>query len=297
MVLIALMSAGFGNLYFSSTTMDFWPFPPKGNYTLAAFNYVEVKGTMTPTTDTFDFVRSDIYLGHPGMTLRKIQTTTLSTEADFLAWSPDGSRAYFIANLGTANYNADGNEVFEIVVKTGKVRHLLAPQGKYTDRTMLGYPKWLAHSPDGKSLAVVHGGGRFLGRANQIDIITFAPRSQRRLTPKTLSAIDPAWSPDGRMLAFSAQPNQLSYHAQMGIHLIGADGKGLKTITTSPAEFSDEMPTFSADGKQIGFWRAGKEGLLRWVVNIDGSGLRQTGRHPFKISLDDVRRGRNPWGP
>ena len=95
--------------------------------------------------------------------------------------------------------------------------------------------------------------------------------SLRRLT-QTPGAFDgaPAYSPDGRRIAFTCGNFELC--------LMNSDGSGAARLTTNdwPREFRyDTSPAWSSDGTRIAFVRtvAGEDGL--WIVNADGSGLRQ----------------------
>ncbi len=59
----------------------------------------------------------------------------------------------------------------------------------------------------------------------------------------------PAWSPDGKRLAFMAQTPEGTENYE--IHVINADGTGLRRLTDSPAE--DGWPAWSPDGHHIVF--------------------------------------------
>jgi TolB protein len=67
------------------------------------------------------------------------------------------------------------------------------------------------------------------------------------------SAEDPDWSPDGRRLVFELRRLQA---LDSDIALIRADGTGLRRFT-SGSGYDDGAPTFSPDGRQIAFSRAG----------------------------------------
>ena len=70
-----------------------------------------------------------------------------------------------------------------------------------------------------------------------------------------VSAI-PAWSPDGKTLAFQSNAHFNRYE----VYTIGLDGKGLSRKTLSHADVI--QPAWTADGKGIGFARDG----AIWVV-------------------------------
>jgi len=93
-----------------------------------------------------------------------------------------------------------------------------------------------------------------------------------QLTHNTLvTDLSPAWSPDGRKIAFvSSQPGRVNFN----IYIMDADGSNAKKLTTSPAQESD--PTWSPDGRKIAFVRdlpLGEGQVLEkiFIMNADGS--------------------------
>jgi dipeptidyl aminopeptidase/acylaminoacyl peptidase len=83
--------------------------------------------------------------------------------------------------------------------------------------------------------------------------------------PPQFSAGDAAWSADGSRIAF-----QNSGGPAGGIWTIGADGTAPRRVTTDQ---NDRWPTWSPDGRRIGFVRF-QSGFDRlFVANVDGSGV------------------------
>ncbi|WP_433750836.1 hypothetical protein [Falsibacillus pallidus] len=90
---------------------------------------------------------------------------------------------------------------------------------------------------------------------------------------------DPAWSPDGKRLAFAGYKN-----GKEGIWIMNADGTGLHKVT-DPAtnEEFHEHPAWSPDGKKLLFSKLGEKivephgakvvGNEIWKIKDDGSGL------------------------
>jgi Tol biopolymer transport system component len=68
----------------------------------------------------------------------------------------------------------------------------------------------------------------------------------------------PSWSPDGRHLVFVRQA---------GIDVIGADGRGLRTIVRMPGGTDDSAlaPSWSPDGRTIAYWTPGEKPSLELV--------------------------------
>jgi Tol biopolymer transport system component len=137
---------------------------------------------------------------------------------------------------------------------------------------------------------------------------------QRRLTSGAGEEHFPAWSPDGRQIAFigfgqrsqalyvvnadgtgrrrlvgnmvggpfapawSPGGQRIAFGANAGIYVVNADGSGQRRLARKSVRFS--YPVWSPDGRRIAFesnWQV-------WVVNADGSGQRQLtrkGAHNF----------------
>jgi dipeptidyl aminopeptidase/acylaminoacyl peptidase len=92
-----------------------------------------------------------------------------------------------------------------------------------------------------------------------------------RLTNNAASDAAPAWSPDGQRIAFSSDRDGNSE-----IYVMNADGSALTRLTHNAA--SDGMPAWSPDGQRIAFDsdRDGidlvlQRGIEIYVMNADGS--------------------------
>lgn len=92
----------------------------------------------------------------------------------------------------------------------------------------------------------------------------------------------PVWSPDGGRIAFCSSRGS---HPQLHIHVMNADGTGVTRLTDGGAGRGDCFPTWSPDGRQVAFTsdRSGNRDV--WVVEADGSGLRQLTRTPHDEGL------------
>jgi Tol biopolymer transport system component len=76
--------------------------------------------------------------------------------------------------------------------------------------------------------------------------------------------VDPAWSPDGKEIAWSSK-REGTYN----IYVANADGSAMKRLTASDA--ADLSPRWSPDGKRIAFSRQG----ALMLMNSDGTGVTQ----------------------
>ncbi len=136
----------------------------------------------------------------------------------------------------------------------GKVQPLLAKPGAYDNPTL---------SPDGQRLAVdvLEASGKDMWiydwQRDTMTRVTFTGKENR-----------PAWSPDGRYIAFNAVGE--------GMSVIRSDGSG-KPQSLTQSKNSQVPWSFSPDGKRLAFFESGPgTGFDLWTVPLesDGAGLR-----------------------
>ncbi|CAN5323419.1 hypothetical protein BH20ACT24_BH20ACT24_16080 [soil metagenome] len=95
-------------------------------------------------------------------------------------------------------------------------------------------------------------------------------REEGPITSNTQNDFDPAWSPDGRKVAFSS-----SSATDVDIHVIRSDGSGEKNLTNNP-NGADRWAAWSPDGSQIAFAVQTFDGTSSiWVMDADGSNATQ----------------------
>jgi Tol biopolymer transport system component len=96
-------------------------------------------------------------------------------------------------------------------------------------------------------------------------------------------ASDPAWSPDGRQLAFSRREG-----SEAGLYVVDVDGGGERRLRRERAGTTPVVMSWSPNGRMIAFYRQfsrpGICGPLQragdfYVVNTDGSSVRRLTRH------------------
>jgi Tol biopolymer transport system component len=125
-------------------------------------------------------------------------------------WSPDGTRIAFDGAGGITVANADGSDTHLLVAGSGG--------------TGPGVPSW---SPDGKKLVFFQTPGAPGAFVAEVWTINADGSDKKRLYRSGCCVMvwaAPIWSPDGRMIAFSAT-------SAGGTFVINADGTGLRRIS------------------------------------------------------------------
>src|SRR5713226_5413450 len=176
---------------------------------------------------------------------------------------------------GTYVYRAPGGGPVELFVEnpdgTGRVRL----PGSFSG---IGGLSW---SPDGKRVTFSQSGGEFSpsdvyvmnADGGGLEQITHGRASLLRGLDEN---VDPAWSPDGRLIAFASARFGGTGAGYYSIFVMSPDGSDRRRVTScAPSDCSsaggDLSPTWSPDGRRIAFIRSGE----LYVVNLDGSGLRR----------------------
>jgi Tol biopolymer transport system component len=246
---------------------------------------------------------SEIYvMNADGSGLRKL-TRTPSDELD-PAWSPDGRAIAFVREkcvpsrtCATAyekylyvvnadgsglrrlttnkkhafypSWSADGKTIRYggyLVYADGSGRKKLHEARIWTNRNIALDGVW---SPDGQRIAAVSVAHSPIEGQNTTKLglwVTNADGSNARRVAAKATQGDPAWSPDGRRIAFRRFGTG---RVNSDLYVVNADGSGLRRLTRNAAKL--RWFAWSPDGRTIAFLRNGEV----YIVKADGSGERR----------------------
>lgn len=102
----------------------------------------------------------------------------------------------------------------------------------------------------------------------------------------------PAWSPDGKRLAFQCQVQPSSHDPGYSrICVMNADGSNIHELPQEPAAgLSDSAPSWSPDGTEIAFGRGVRDQQAVFVITAGGGNARQ-------LTPWALRAGQPDWSP
>ena len=168
------------------------------------------------------------------------------------SWSPDAKRIAFDRRAG----DAGPFDVWVVDVQGGG-REVNLTEDLAASATA---PEW---SADGTEIVFQSARTLWVMRAD-------GTGKRRLLPPSDGIELAPAWSPDGRRIAYA----EFSLDQRRSdIYVVDVDGTDARNVTRGRAQ-QPNWPAWSADGKSLVF--ADRSGV--WVVGADGRGLRRVVR-------------------
>jgi TolB protein len=174
--------------------------------------------------------------------------------------SPDGTRVAYLSGSWTATAmmvaDADGS----------KARRVAGG----------GTTAWnTAWSPNGERLAYAYGDSTRLLQVHVVNPDGSNDVALTRMPASEGSAQMPEWSPDGRRIAI--QVSNLRTHTGH-IWIVDLSSGEARKLAAHADGILDEVPAWFPDGKRIAF-QSNRGGTMEiWVMNADGSGMRQVTR-------------------
>ena len=251
-----------------------------------------------------DKSQSDLWRVHQDGTHRMRLTDTPKHDESRPQWSPDGTSIAFLSDRGGEDAKT---QVWLIPAKGGKARRLTNFAEDIED---------FVWSPDGKRLAFLardperpagapkpkqpppivteryqfkeDGVGYLDARRKHLYVFDIASGKAEVLTPGAHDEQLPAWSPDGKLLAYvtkrGVDPDR---HLNFDIYVVepraGARERQLTTFTGSDLDpYWETRPAWSPDSSRIAYLRSGED---QWIYYA-----------PWQLAIVDIATGKE-WIP
>jgi Tol biopolymer transport system component len=202
------------------------------------------------------------------------------------AWSPDGQRLAFVSEKryddGLLSYwsrrlavmNADGSQPRRVI--GARIDDPERTNPEWSSRGLIAFTRWPGWAPCKERTC-----GRRFRAAPEIWIIRPDGSGLRRVVAR---AQQPAWSPDGRRIAFVRSPSGLQL-PETRIYVTGLDGESVRPVARG------YYPAWSPNGRRIAFvhWCPGRDHWpcpsAIYTVRLDGSDRRLVARSSRRGSL------------
>ena len=138
----------------------------------------------------------------------------------------------------------------------------------------------MAWSPDDRTIAVTRLDSTRALQVWSFDVRTGAGRPLTAWKDGDGRPQWPAWSPDGKRIAFQVgrYDRQDPSQSVADIWVMDADGRNPRCITPHDRPWMDETPSWLPDGKRLAFQSTRTGRFEVWVMNTDGSGATQVTR-------------------
>jgi TolB protein len=199
-----------------------------------------------------------------------------------------------LGSLVLASLVLDADSSGASAARVGRVEKIAFAQGWVSFRGDTFFEIWTIN-PDGtkKRRLTRHGGedpawspdGRRIAFVRVADAAIYVLNVDGSGQHRLVSASSsPAWSPDGRRIAFVRPRGNFKYSE---IWVVNADGTQRRRLTRNTEDFA---PDWSPDGRRIVFERGGVGKLAIWVMNADGTGQRRLTRNAQNDQAPD-------WSP
>lgn len=105
----------------------------------------------------------------------------------------------------------------------------------------------------------------------EIYLVDLGENTAKNLTDNRAEDTFPAWSPQGRQIAFVSSR---SAGGIFNVFVMDADGKNVQQLTNNPGKYTYN-PVWSPDGKQILYNVRDNQGIVAMLMDADGSNARR----------------------
>lgn len=143
-------------------------------------------------------------------------------------------------------------------------------------------PQW---SSDSKR--IVYSAGGALADSLDLFVVTVSTRRVVRLIGAAGNDVDPAWSPDGKTIAYIHQPPADVLGALV---IVRANGTGRRTLLSNPGY---SAPAWSPDSTRLAVVRGVESAAEIFTLTRDGEDLRRVTRNRYADGEPDWRPSQN----
>lgn len=202
-------------------------------------------------------------------------TSGTTSEEQLAVWSPDGQRIAFVSSEvnipcspsppcyeeGCTPMVLEFHPHLYVMNRDGTGKRKLTPQEGWIDA--------VAWSPTGERILFTQHGAVWVVNPDGSGLFKVADAFTTY--HRRSYAAQPAWSPDGRQIAFVAPGIGQEHYPD--IFVVNVDSSGLFNLTHHPAE--DFQPAWSPDGQHIAFVTSRKGIWAIYVIDIDGTNAKE----------------------